>query len=111
MTRFEKTVCGLALAGGLVIPFLLDGYTIRVAAMALYYVILASSWNLLLGYAGQLSFAHAAFAGSAPTPRGCSAITTASIRASASSSAARWPRASAGAWGACACVPAAPTWP
>ena len=63
MTRFEKTVCGLALAGGLVIPFLLDNYTIRVAAMALYYVVLASSWNLLLGYAGQLSFAHAAFAG------------------------------------------------
>ena len=80
MTRFEKTACGLALAGGLAIPFLLDGYTLRVAAMALYYVILASSWNLLLGYAGQLSFAHAAFAGSAPTPPGCSAITTACIR-------------------------------
>ena len=63
MTRFEKTVCGVALAGGLVIPFLLDHYTIRVAAMALYYIVLASSWNLLLGYAGQLSFAHAAFAG------------------------------------------------
>ena len=55
--------CGVALAAGLVIPILLDNYTIRVAAMALYYVILASSWNLLLGYAGQLSFAHAAFAG------------------------------------------------
>ena len=55
--------CGVALGAGLVIPFLLDNYTIRVAAMALYYVILASSWNLLLGYAGQLSFAHAAFAG------------------------------------------------
>ena len=63
MTRFEKIVCGVALAAGLVIPFLLDSYTIRVAAMALYYIILASSWNLLLGYAGQLSFAHAAFAG------------------------------------------------
>ena len=63
MTRFEKTVCGVAQGAGLVIPFLLDSYTIRVAAMALYYVILASSWNLLLGYAGQLSFAHAAFAG------------------------------------------------
>ena len=63
MTRFEKTVCGLALAGGLVIPFMLDSYTIRVAAMALFYIILASSWNLLLGYAGQSSFAHATFAG------------------------------------------------
>ena len=63
MTRFQRAAIGLALAGGLVIPFLLDSYMIRVAAMALYYIILASSWNLLLGYAGQLSFAHAAFAG------------------------------------------------
>ena len=29
----------------------------------LYFIVLASSWNLLLGYAGVLSFAHAAFAG------------------------------------------------
>ena len=35
----RKTVCGVALAAGLVIPFLLDHYTIRVAAMALYYIV------------------------------------------------------------------------
>ena len=65
MTRFEKTTCVLALAGGLAIPLLLydQPYLIRVAASVLYFIILASSWNLLLGYAGQLSFAHAAFAG------------------------------------------------
>ncbi|HIM70182.1 MAG TPA: branched-chain amino acid ABC transporter permease, partial [Gammaproteobacteria bacterium] len=50
---------------GLAIPLLLhnEPYFIRVAASVLYFIILASSWNLLLGYAGQLSFAHAAFAG------------------------------------------------
>ncbi len=28
MIRFQKTVCGVALGAGLVIPFLLDNYTI-----------------------------------------------------------------------------------
>lgn len=62
MTRFEKSACALILVGAVVVPFVIDSYMIRVAASALYFVILASSWNLLLGYAGQLSFAHAAFA-------------------------------------------------
>jgi branched-chain amino acid transport system permease protein len=31
--------------------------------VSLFYVMMASSWNLLAGYAGQVSFAHAAFAG------------------------------------------------
>lgn len=44
------------------VPFLVGSYGIRVAATALYFVVLASSWNLLLGYTGVLSFAHAAFA-------------------------------------------------
>lgn len=44
------------------VPFLADSYGIRVAATALYFVVLASSWNLLLGYTGVLSLAHAAFA-------------------------------------------------
>ena len=33
----------VALSAGLVIPFLIDNHTIRVAAMALYYIILASA--------------------------------------------------------------------
>ncbi len=65
MTLFEKTTLALALVGGLAIPLFLhnEPYFIRVAASVLYFIILSSSWNLLLGYAGQLSFAHAAFAG------------------------------------------------
>jgi branched-chain amino acid transport system permease protein len=31
--------------------------------VSLFYVMMASSWNLLAGYTGQVSFAHAAFAG------------------------------------------------
>ena len=65
MTLFEKATLSLAMVVGLAIPLLLynEPYFIRVAASVLYFIILSSSWNLLLGYAGQLSFAHAAFAG------------------------------------------------
>ena len=110
MTRFQRAAIGLALAGGLVIPFLLDSYMIRVAAMALYYIILASSWNLLLGYAGQLSFAHAALPESVRIPPDCSAITMVCIRGSESLSAVQQQRVSAGVWGVCAFEPVDPTW-
>jgi branched-chain amino acid transport system permease protein len=36
-------------------------YMIHVATVAFFYAILASSWSLLAGYAGQFSFAHMAF--------------------------------------------------
>ena len=35
----------------------------RITFFLLWYVILASSWNMIGGYAGQLSFGHAAFLG------------------------------------------------
>ena len=63
MTRFEKCVLLLTLAVALIVPYIFESYALRVAASVLYFIVLASSWNLLLGYAGVLSFAHAAFAG------------------------------------------------
>ena len=42
---------------------LLDDYNLHVVILCLFYVMMASSWNLLAGYTGQVSFAHAAFAG------------------------------------------------
>ncbi|MFQ5408854.1 MAG: branched-chain amino acid ABC transporter permease [Anaerolineales bacterium] len=36
-------------------------YLIHVAIVAYFYAVLASSWSLLAGYAGQFSFAHMAF--------------------------------------------------
>ncbi len=44
-------------------PGLINDYTIHVLIVGFYYAILASSWSLLMGYAGQFSFAHMAFAG------------------------------------------------
>jgi branched-chain amino acid transport system permease protein len=45
------------------LPMGLDDYRLHVVIVCLFYVMMASSWNLLAGYTGQVSFAHAAFAG------------------------------------------------
>ncbi|RMF38296.1 MAG: branched-chain amino acid ABC transporter permease [Chloroflexi bacterium] len=54
---------GGALLIALSAPLLLSGYPywLHVAIVAYFYAILASSWSLLAGYAGQFSFAHMAF--------------------------------------------------
>ncbi|MBI9088389.1 MAG: branched-chain amino acid ABC transporter permease [Desulfobacterium sp.] len=44
------------------LPVALDGYGLHILIIAYYYALLASSWCLLAGYAGQFSFAHAALA-------------------------------------------------
>jgi len=57
----------LLLAAGaalLALPFYAgNNYVIHVATVALMYAILAASWDVLFGYAGQISFGHAAFFG------------------------------------------------
>jgi branched-chain amino acid transport system permease protein len=55
-------------AGGLLLiailyPFFFRDYWLYVAIISLYYAILASSWAMLAGQVGIISFAHAAFAG------------------------------------------------
>lgn len=47
----------------LVAPFWLNNspYLMHIAISAFFYAILASSWSLLAGYAGQFSFGHMAF--------------------------------------------------
>ncbi len=62
MNGLQRGVLLLALLIALAIPLVFQDYWLRVWSTALYFVILTSSWNLLLGYTGQLSFAHAAFA-------------------------------------------------
>jgi branched-chain amino acid transport system permease protein len=53
----------VTLAGFCFLPFVLGPYWLNSAIMGLFYVMMASSWNLLAGFTGQVSFAHAAFAG------------------------------------------------
>jgi branched-chain amino acid transport system permease protein len=56
-------VAGLIVAGMCVLPLGLGIYPQHVLIVSLFYVMMASSWNLLAGYTGQVSFGHAAMAG------------------------------------------------
>ena len=62
-TMGELTPWLAALAGLSLLPFILGPYWLNSAIVGLFYVMMASSWNLLAGFTGQVSFAHAAFAG------------------------------------------------
>ncbi|MBS0520301.1 MAG: branched-chain amino acid ABC transporter permease [Proteobacteria bacterium] len=44
------------------VPLVAGDFALHVLTIGFYYVILASSWNLLAGYTGQFSLAHHAFA-------------------------------------------------
>lgn len=61
MTRAAAAAAGLIAAG--LLPLGLGAYHLHVLTVALYYVVLASSWNLLAGYTGLFSLAHHVFAG------------------------------------------------
>ncbi len=57
-------IAGVALVAFLaVMPFVSSNYTIRFLTIALMYVTLASSWNMIGGFTGYPSFATAAFFG------------------------------------------------
>lgn len=49
-------------AAALGLPMAANDYLLHVTIISLYYALLATSWALLAGYAGQFSFAHMAFA-------------------------------------------------
>jgi branched-chain amino acid transport system permease protein len=57
------TICGGLVIGAvaLAFPYLFNAYWLTVAILAFYYAIVAASWALLAGYAGQFSFGHMAF--------------------------------------------------
>lgn len=65
MKRLPWKWISVAVAAILVLaaPILLQDYPywLHVAIVAFFYAILASSWSLLAGYAGQFSFGHMAF--------------------------------------------------
>ncbi|MBI5580047.1 MAG: branched-chain amino acid ABC transporter permease [Deltaproteobacteria bacterium] len=56
-------ISALILAGMCILPLGLGIYPQHVLIVSLFYVMMASSWNLLAGYTGQVSFGHAAMAG------------------------------------------------
>jgi len=56
-------VPGLLFIAAVAFPLFFREYWLYVATIGLYYAILASSWSMLAGQVGLISFAHAAFAG------------------------------------------------
>lgn len=52
----------ILVVGALILPALAGPYWIHVGTLAWYYALLAASWAMLAGSAGQFSFAHMAFA-------------------------------------------------
>lgn len=63
-TKKPLTIAGIiVLAIFATFPLFLGQYWLHTAIVGLFYVMMASSWNLLAGFTGQVSFAHAAFAG------------------------------------------------
>lgn len=65
--EFYQALLSPVLWGGLAIaallPFVLSSYYLNIAILALVYVALASSWNIVGGIAGQISMAHSLFIG------------------------------------------------
>jgi branched-chain amino acid transport system permease protein len=65
--EFYKTLRSPIWWGALVIaavmPFFLPSYYLHILTLALVYVALASSWNIVGGMAGQISLAHSLFIG------------------------------------------------
>ncbi len=61
LLRLAGIVGGIAAA--LVFPFVVDDYTLHLTILSGIAVVLASSLNLITGYAGKLSLGHAAFYG------------------------------------------------
>jgi len=54
-------LAGVLLLVALLIPLFLETYWLHVVIIAYFYALLAASWALLAGYAGQFSFGHMAF--------------------------------------------------
>lgn len=57
----QWVVAVIVLVIALIAPLFVQTYWLHVLIIAYFYAILASSWSLLAGYAGQFSFAHMAF--------------------------------------------------
>jgi branched-chain amino acid transport system permease protein len=53
----------LALAALLAMPLVADRYVLSVLTLILYFAYVGQAWNLMMGYAGQLSLGHALYVG------------------------------------------------
>lgn len=60
-SSLQWILAAAALLISLLIPLMVQSYWLHVIIIAYFYALLAASWALLAGYAGQFSFGHMAF--------------------------------------------------
>ncbi len=58
-----KVLCLLLLAALIAAPLAADRYLMSVLILVLYFAYLGQAWNILMGFAGQLSLGHALYLG------------------------------------------------
>jgi branched-chain amino acid transport system permease protein len=58
-----RLLLGVLLAGLLAAPFVVDSYVLSVLILVLYFAYLGQAWNIMMGFAGQLSLGHALYFG------------------------------------------------
>ncbi len=63
MTRRGKLLLAVLVVALLAAPFAANRYLLSVLTLILYFVYVGQAWNLMMGYAGQLSLGHALYVG------------------------------------------------
>src|SRR5262249_11538497 len=62
VTRGAKLLA-ILLAAGLVFPWIAGPYALSVGTLILYFAYTTQAWNVMMGFAGQLSLGHALYVG------------------------------------------------
>ena len=63
VTPRGRIVIALTLAALLALPLAADRYVLSVLTLIFYFAYVGQAWNLMMGYAGQLSLGHALYVG------------------------------------------------
>jgi branched-chain amino acid transport system permease protein len=63
MNARGRIVLALALVVLLALPLIADRYVLSVVTLIFYFAYVGQAWNLMMGYAGQLSLGHALYVG------------------------------------------------
>ena len=59
----QKTLMAALLAVLVVLPLVANDYVLTVSILILYYAYVGQAWNVMMGFAGQLSLGHALYVG------------------------------------------------
>lgn len=63
MSERQRALVGIVFALLVFAPIVADRYLISVLTLILYFAYVGQAWNLMMGYAGQLSLGHALYVG------------------------------------------------